>query len=101
MFLNKKRLLLTLYRLEEGQQEILERLHALERRGGDPPGGFAATPLCRGGNSALLEGAQKKGPLEKGAGRPEGGLGDSTPDTWLIDGIEAILSYRRSKEDHT
>ena len=33
MFLNKKRLLLTLYRLEEGQQDILQRLERLERKG--------------------------------------------------------------------
>lgn len=98
MFMNFKRLLLTLYRLEEGQQDILQRLDKLERRG-NPPGGEAATPLYKGGGRALLEGERKKGPLEKGAGRPEGGLGDSKPDTWLIDGIEAILSYRRNPKE--
>lgn len=34
MVLRKKRLLLTLFRLEEGQQEILHRLDRLERGGG-------------------------------------------------------------------
>lgn len=32
MFINFKRLLLTLYRLEEGQQQILAKLDELERK---------------------------------------------------------------------
>lgn len=67
MFLNKKRLLLTLYRLEEGQQEIMARLDALEGKTADGP----AHTLPKQGNP---------------------------PDQWIMDGIEAILSYRRDKE---
>ena len=79
MFLNKKRLLLTLYRLEEGQQDILQRLDRLERRGDTSP------DLPSPGHL----------PLE---GKTSEGEGNITPDTWIIDGIEAILSYRRGKE---
>lgn len=37
MFKNFKRMLLALYRLEEGQQAILERLDRMERAGQAPP----------------------------------------------------------------
>lgn len=65
MFMNNKRLLLTLYRLEEGQQDILRRLDKLERK---------SVPLSA----------------------ENGGQED---DKWLLNGIEAILSYRRDKEE--
>lgn len=65
MFMNNKRLLLTLYRLEEGQQDILRRLDALERK--------SAAPSAENGGQE--------------------------DDKWLLSGIEAILSYRRDKEE--
>ena len=39
MFVNFKRLLLALYRLEEGQQAILERLEKLEKKEAPADGG--------------------------------------------------------------
>lgn len=67
MFLNKKRLLLTLYRLEEGQQDILQRLERLERK-------------------SVHQTAEN---------------GGQEDDTWIMDGIEAILSYRRNPKEET
>lgn len=74
MFLNKKRLLLTLYRLEEGQQTILERLERMTSHQKCDTSSATASPQGEGGGEA---------------------------DKWIMDGIQAILSYRRDKEKNT
>ena len=69
MFINWKRLLLAVYRLEEGQQEILGRL---DRMGTPHPP--QAVPL----------------PLEGKALRK---------DEWVQEGIDNILSYSVEKKE--
>jgi hypothetical protein len=63
MFFNQKRLLLTLYRLEEGQQEILHRLDRLHRGGGAGEGGPAREDewMQRGIDNILSYQVGKKG----------------------------------------
>lgn len=70
MFVNFKRLLLTLYRLEEGQQEILSKLDGLSKSGENGVAGHS----------------------------PQGEGGPGRGDEWISSGIDNILSYQVGKK---
>ena len=117
MFINFKRLLLTLYRLEEGQQDILQRLEKLERGWKDSSG--ASHPQNdRNGAQNDRNGVQNDSPCHPEERSDEGSYRkilrcaqndrngaqndtENPADTWIIDGIEAILSYRRNPKEET
>lgn len=63
MFLKHKRLLLCLYRLEETQQQILQRLDALERRA--PSGTEQNDRWLRQGIDSILSFKAKGGEVEQ------------------------------------
>ena len=69
VFINWKRLLLAVYRLEEGQQEILAKLDRMEKEEVQP----------------FVVGAHHDAPNRE-------------PDEWVQKGIDSILSYQVGKK---